>query len=265
MLYTKVLRRDSSERVREPEKKKPLEKRYGRREQARSLGQGDCERRRESDSDPEELAASVERCVYTRLSIYITGGRGRRVGVRAKGWKGGTYFIFMGICRYCALAPTTCGRELTDLPLSPPSVSPSPPRSFSLSPSPSPPSDTSDIFCCASVASPSFFLACPPLPSPSWSPQLQDAQPAAGPCVISGAIPYSVSTMICSRLVPRSRWISFIGVRVCPTSIYRRGVSWTGYSQRYKDPEETGHWQERCTYVQIFRVVCENPRLDINM
>lgn len=40
---------------------------------------------------------------------------------------------------------------------------------------------------------------------------VQDAaQPAAGPCVISDAIPYSVPTMICSRLVPRSRWILFI-------------------------------------------------------
>jgi len=67
----------------------------------------------------------------------------------------------------------------------------------------------------------------------------QDAQPAAGPCVISGAIPYSVPTMICSRLAPRSRWISFIGVRVCPTSIYRCGVPCTEYSQHHKSPADS--------------------------
>lgn len=93
-------------------------------------------RERERDSELEELAASVERCVYMVIDILRgEGGRGRRVGVRAKGWKGGTYFIFMGICRYCALAPTACGRELTDLPLFPPSVSSSPSHSSSLSPS----------------------------------------------------------------------------------------------------------------------------------
>lgn len=53
----------------------------------------------------------------------------------------------------------------------------------------------------------------------------QDAQAGGRTmCHLWCAIPYSVSTMICSRLVPRSRWISFIGVRVCPTSIYRRGA-----------------------------------------
>jgi len=49
-----------------------------------------------------------------------------------------------------------------------------------------------------------------------FPPQCKTRKPAAGPCVISGAIPYSVPTMICSRLVPCSRWISFIGVHVVP-------------------------------------------------
>lgn len=40
------------------------------------------------------------------------------------------------------------------------------------------------------------------LPPTLWS-AIQDTQPAARPCVISHAIPYSVPTMICSRLVPR--------------------------------------------------------------
>lgn len=40
------------------------------------------------------------------------------------------------------------------------------------------------------------------LPLTLWS-AIQDAQPTTRPCVISHAIPYSVPTMICSRLVPR--------------------------------------------------------------
>lgn len=143
----------------------------------------------------------------------------------------------MGICRYCALAPTTRGRELTESP-SFPSFRFLLTSSFSLPFSLSPP--TRRIYSVALLQSLSFlsFSRLSFVTLAVVESSVQDAQPAAGPCVISGAIPYSVPTMICSRLVPRSRWISFIGVRVCPTSIYRRGVSCTGYSQRYKDPEE---------------------------
>lgn len=100
------------------------------------------------------------------------------------------------------------------------------PRSLRLSPSPS-------VSLCATLLWPpfgapiaaSFFdLPCAPLPRLGQFGRQCRTQAAAGPCVISHAIPYSVPTMICSRLVPRSRWISFMGVRVCPTSIYRRGV-----------------------------------------
>lgn len=93
MSYTKVLRPDSGERAREP-KKKPLEKRYDRREQARSSGQGECEKRREEERKRErERARGLEARGTRRFGgemrvygyRYITGGRGRRVGVRAKG------------------------------------------------------------------------------------------------------------------------------------------------------------------------------------
>lgn len=144
----------------------------------------------------------------------------------------------MGICRYCALAPAACGRELTDLPLFPP------PHFFSHS------FGTSD---CAPSRSRlrSLGISVPV----ARSPQRRTRKPAAGPCVISGAIPYSVPTMICSRLVPRSRWISFIGVRVCPTSIYRRGVPCTGYSQHHKKDFRgaTSPWAEALrAYVESF-------------
>lgn len=133
----------------------------------------------------------------------------------------------MGICRYCALAPAACGRELTDVPLFPL------PLLFI------------DTLCPARTRRSLNYLR-----FRRGESSAQDAQPAAGPCVISGAIPYSVPTMICSRLAPRSRWISFIGVRVCPTSIYRCGVSCTEYSQHHKSPARMA--SSRC---QTFRAL----------
>lgn len=158
MLYTKVLRPDSSERVREPRRKSRWEKGTAGENKRDLLGQGECERGRERATRSPRNSPHRWRDACIRLSIYYGGRggrRGRRVGVRAKGWKGGTYFIFMGICRYCALAPTACGRELTDLPLFPPSVSSSPPHSFSLSPS----LLRHNIFCRASAASLSFSFS----------------------------------------------------------------------------------------------------------
>lgn len=129
----------------------------------------------------------------------------------------------MGICRYCALAPAACGRELTDLPLFPPLV----PSSSLLLLSPS---ARQAVLCPVPAA------VLPGISVPVAESSARDAQAGGRTmCHLRCAIPYSVPTMICSRLVPRSRWISFIGVRVCPTSIYRRGVPCTGYSQYHKE------------------------------
>lgn len=128
----------------------------------------------------------------------------------------------MGICRYCALALAACGRELTDLPLFPPLV---PSSSLLLFPS------ARRTTLCPVPAAVLSGISVPVAESSA-----QDAQAGGRTmCHLRCAIPYSVPTMICSRLVPRSRWISFIGVRVCPTSIYRRGVPCTGYSQYHKE------------------------------
>lgn len=143
---------------------------------------------------------------------YITGERqerrlrGASVCVQ-KGEKEG-HILYLWVFAATVLSRRRlAAEELTDVPLRPPA-----------------PFDTSDTsFCPAPVAG---------IPAISVSvcrvrgARTRNRRPdhVSSP----GAIPYSVPTMICSRLAPRSRWISFIGVRVCPTSIYRRGVSCTG-------------------------------------
>lgn len=107
----------------------------------------------------------------------------------------------MGICRYCALAPAACGREPTDLPLPP--------------------------FLPLRLLFPSARRSRAPVPP--------------GPSGRASRRPDHVSSPVCHPIfrsyhdMPEARWIPFIGVRVCPTSIYRRGVPRTGYSQRHKE------------------------------
>jgi len=90
MLYTKVLRLDSSERAREP-KKKPSEKdmaAYGRERARAILSDRTSERKeeRKRGSKREELASSAKRCVCTVIDILQggreQGGRGASVCVQ---------------------------------------------------------------------------------------------------------------------------------------------------------------------------------------
>lgn len=113
----------------------------------------------------------------------------------------------MGICRYCALAPAARGRELTDLPLSPT-------RSLLRAPSFS-------IGTSGRVLRP--VPAPPPLPPPS--PGVESSGRASRrPDHVSSPVCHPIFRAYHDMLKARSRRIPFIGVRVCPTSIYRRGV-----------------------------------------
>lgn len=76
MLYTKVLRPDSSERVREPRRKSRWEKGTAGENKRDLLGQGECERGRERATRSPRNSPHRWRDACIRLSIYYGGGGG---------------------------------------------------------------------------------------------------------------------------------------------------------------------------------------------
>jgi len=123
---------------------------------------------------------------------YITGGRGGARGTSVcvqKGEKEG-HILYLWVFAATVLSRRRlAAEELTDVlpPCPPPPPCPCPP------PLSVPARSTRRERRSVSLPPPAGRLS----PFPSGESAARDAQPAAGPCVISGAIPYSVPAMIC--------------------------------------------------------------------